>query len=140
MFILDTNVLSELMEPDGAKEVVAWCDAVRRDDLFTTALNQAEILYGIAIKPKGRKREELIVLADAMFGEDFRGRILPFDERAAGHFVDITATRKKRGKPVCIIDAQIAGIARARGMTVVTRNAKDFQNCDIELVNPWETP
>jgi predicted nucleic acid-binding protein len=140
MFILDTNVLSELMEPDGAKEVVAWCDAVRRDDLFTTALNQAEILYGIAIKPKGRKREELIVLADAMFEEDFRGRILPFDERAAGHFADITATRKKRGKVVGIIDAQIAGIARARGMTVVTRNAKDFQNCDIELVNPWETP
>jgi len=140
MFILDTNVLSELMEPDGAKEVVAWCDAVRRDDLFTTALNQAEILYGIAIKSKGRKREELIVLADAMFGEDFRGRILPFDERAAGHFADITATRKKRGKPVGIIDAQIAGIARARGMAVVTRNAKDFQSCDIELVNPWETP
>ncbi len=139
MFILDTNVLSELMEPDGTKEVVAWCDAVRRDDLFTTALNQAEILYGIAIKSKGHKREELIVLADAMFGEDFRGRILPFDERAAGHFADIPATRKKRGKPVGIIDAQIAGIARARGMAVVTRNAKDFQNCDIELVNPWET-
>jgi predicted nucleic acid-binding protein len=137
MFILDTNVLSEIMEPEGAEEVVVWCDAIPRHDLFTTALNQAEILYGIAIKEKGRRREALTALADAMFGEDFHGRILPFDERAAAHFADIAATQRQRGMPVGILDTQIASIARSRGMTVVTRNTKDFENCEVEIVNPW---
>lgn len=139
MFILDTNVLSEIMEPEGAEEVVVWCDAVPPSHLFTTALNQAEILYGIAAKPKGRKRDNLITWADAMFREDFHGRILPFDERAAGHFADIVATRRKRGRPPGIIDAQIAAIARARGMVVATRNTKDFEYCEIEIVNPWSS-
>jgi predicted nucleic acid-binding protein len=72
-----------------------------------------------------------------MFAEDFRGRILPFDERAAGHFADIFATLKRRGKPIRIVDAQIAAIVRARGMIIVTRNTKDFKNCEIGILNPW---
>ncbi|MGZ9103843.1 MAG: PIN domain-containing protein [Rhodoplanes sp.] len=98
---------------------------------------QAEVLYGIAIMAKGRKRDGLIAAANTMFAEDFRGRILPFDERAAGHFADIFATLKRRGKPIRIVDAQIAAIVRARGMIIVTRNTKDFKNCDIEILNPW---
>jgi hypothetical protein len=139
MFVLDTNVLSEIIDPKGAQEVIDWCDPIRRSDLFTTALCQSEILYGIAILAKGRKRESLIATADTMFAQDFRGRILPFDERAAGHFADIFATRKRRGKPIRIVDAQIAAIARARGMAVVTRNTKDFENCEIGVVNPWSS-
>ncbi|MGZ8301049.1 MAG: PIN domain-containing protein [Rhodoplanes sp.] len=83
---------------------------------------------------KGRKRDGLIAVADTMFAEDFRGRILPFDERAAGHFV---TTLKRRGKPIRIVDAQIAAIVRARGMIIVTRNTKDFKNCEIGILNPW---
>jgi predicted nucleic acid-binding protein len=137
MFILDTNVLSELIDRDGSGSVLAWIDAIRRDDLFTTALNQAEILYGIAIRDDGRKKRQLISFADAMFNEDFRGRILPFDERAAGHFADITARRKRLGRRVGILDSQIAAIARAHEMTVVTRNVSHFQDCDVPIVNPW---
>jgi predicted nucleic acid-binding protein len=137
MFILDTNVLSEVMDPEGAAEVATWIDPIRKTDLFITALNQAEILYGIAVMPSGRKRNQLIEWADAMFAEDFRGRILPFDERAAGHFADIAATRARSGRRVEPIDAQIAGIARAHGMTVVTRNVKDFEDCSIDVIDPW---
>jgi predicted nucleic acid-binding protein len=137
MFILDTNVLSELMNPEGAIHVQTWIDSIRKDELFTTALNQAEILYGIAIMAKGRKRERLIDASEAMFRQDFRGRILPFDERAAGHFADITARRKLLGNPVGILDSQVAAIARAYEMTIVTRNTKHFQDCDVPLMNPW---
>jgi hypothetical protein len=139
MFVLDTNVLSEIMDPEGTSQVLAWIDPLRKDDLFTTALNQAEILYGIAIMPEGRKRNGLIVRADAMFSDDLRGRILPFDERAAEHFAAITARRKHAGRPVGIFDSQIAAIARAHEMTIVTRNTKHFEDCDVPLIDPWST-
>jgi predicted nucleic acid-binding protein len=139
MFILDTNVLSELMNPDGAPHVRAWVDPIRKEDLFTTALNQAEILYGLAIMPKGRKRKQLFVSSETMFKDDFRGRILAFDERAAGQFADIAARRKLLGRPAGILDAQVAAIARAHEMTVVTRNVTHFQDCDVPIVNPWSS-
>jgi predicted nucleic acid-binding protein len=137
MFVLDTNVLSEIMAPEGEPRVLAWADTLRKDDLFTTALNQAEILYGIAIMPDGRKRKHLISRADAMFSEDLRGRILPFDERAAAHFAAIAAGRKRVGRPVGILDSQVVAIARANEMTIVTRNVRHFEDCDVPLIDPW---
>jgi toxin FitB len=137
MFVLDTNVLSELMDPQGAAQVLAWSDPIRKEDLFTTALNQAEIFYGIAIMPEGRKRSKLVAWADAMFTEEFRGRILPFDERAAGHFADIAAKWTKLGRLVASFDPQIAAIARAHDMTVVTRNVRHFEGCEVSIINPW---
>jgi len=137
MFVLDTNVLSELMSPRGAMAVVEWTNSVSRSDLFTTAVNQAEILYGLAIMPKGRKRADRIAQADGMFASDFQERILPFDERAAGHYADIAATRERLGRPIQPVDAQIAGIARAHGMAVVTRDIGDFVECGIDVINPW---
>jgi predicted nucleic acid-binding protein len=137
MFILDTNILSELMDSEGAVEVLRWVDPVAQESLFTTALNQAEILYGIAAMSKGRRRNEIIACADAMFAEDFRGRILPFDERAAGHFAEIVAGRKRVGRPSGLVDSQIAAIARVHAMAVVTRNTKHFQDCDVPVINPW---
>jgi predicted nucleic acid-binding protein len=139
MFVLDTNVLSELMNPRGAMAVVVWTNTIARSELFTTALNQAEILYGLAIMPKGRKRTDRIARADEMFADDFRGRILSFDERAAGHYADIAATRERLGRPIQPVDALVAGIARAHGMTVVTRNVGDFVECGIDVINPWSS-
>jgi toxin FitB len=137
MFVLDTNVLSELMNPSGSVALVAWADGIDRVDLFTTAINQAEVLFGLAAMPKGRKRNDRIIWADKMFGEDLHGRILPFDERAAGHYADIAATRQQAGRRIEPVDAQIAAIARANGMALVTRNVRDFRDCGIDVVNPW---
>src|SRR5262245_13880502 len=116
MLVLDTNVLSELMNPQGSAAVASWADRVGKLDLFTTAINQAEILFGLAIMPKGRKRNGRMARADKMFDEDFAGRILPFDERAAGHYADISATRRRKGRRIDSVDGQIAAIARAHGM------------------------
>ena len=137
MFILDTNVLSELMNVEGASVVLEWVDAIPKNDLFTTALNCAEIWYGIALRDEGRKKRQLIRRAEEMFNEDFRGRILPFDQRSALHFADITARRKRLGRRVGTLDSQIAAIARANEMTVATRNVSHFRDCDVPLVDPW---
>lgn len=139
MFVLDTNVLSELMNAEGASIVLEWADAIPKSDLFTTALNYAEICYGIAIMEEGRKKRQLIRTAEAMFIDDFPGRILPFDERAALHFADIAARRKRLGRRVGTLDSQIAAIARANKMTIATRNVSHFRDCDVPLVNPWAT-
>ena len=138
MYILDTNVLSELMDPEGASAVLAWSDAIAVEDQFTTALSQAEVLYGLAVMPKGKRRADRIKWADQMFAEDFRGRILPFDQRAAGHYADILSTRRTLRRRIDTIDAQIAAVARAAGMAVVTRNVRDFEACEIDLINPWQ--
>jgi predicted nucleic acid-binding protein len=139
MFILDTNVLSELMKAEGGSSVVDWADAIPKSELFTTVLNYAEIWYGIAIMDDGRKKRELIRSAELMFNEEFFDRILPFDERAALHFADITARRKRVGRRVGILDSQIAAIARANEMTIATRNVSHFRDCDVPLVDPWAT-
>jgi predicted nucleic acid-binding protein len=137
MFVLDTNVLSELMNPAGSEAVLAWADAVDGQSLFTTAVNQAEILYGLAVMAKGRRRSERLSWAASMFSEDFRGRILPFEEHAAAHFAEIAAGRRQAGRRIEPVDAQIAAIVRAHGMTIVTRDAGDFSDCGIDIINPW---
>ena len=138
MYLLDTNIISELMDPAGASAVLSWADSVDLWDQFTTALSQAEVLYGLAIMPKGRKRTDRITWADQMFAEDFRGRILPFDQQAASHYADILSSRRSLGRRLDTIDAQIAAVARANGMAVVTRNTKDFEDCGIDLIDPWQ--
>lgn len=137
MFVLDTNVLSELMNPGGARIVVDWANSVAREDQYTTTVNLAEVLYGLAIIPKGRKRTDRLMWAEKMFAEDFRGRILPFDQHAAEHFADIAATREQAGKRIEALDVQVAAIARANGMTVVTRNVRHFIECGIDVLDPW---
>ena len=139
MYILDTNVLAELMKSAGAAIVLEWIDARAKPDQFTTALNRAEILYGLIVMPKGRRRNELILRLNEMIEYDFHGRVLPFNDRAAAHYADIYAGREALGRRIDVMDAEIAAIARANGMTVVTRNVRDFQDCGIDLINPWDT-
>lgn len=138
MYILDTNVLSELIQPREGTLVSDWLNGRRRTDLFTTTVNMAEILFGLALMPKGRRRSALIVAADAMFAQDFADRVLHFDVRAAGHYAGIAADRVRAGRSIGPIDAQIAAIARANGMAVATRNVRDFDECGVDVINPWE--
>ena len=108
-------------------------------DLFTTTITIAETLCGIEILPKGKRRDQLLCEAEGMFGEDFSGRILTFDESAARMFALIATERRRRGQPIATFDAQIAAIARANGATLATRNTDDFEGCGVKIVNPWET-
>lgn len=137
MTILDTNVLSEGIRPVPNPEVLSWLAAQPASRLFTTTITQAEILYGLELLPKGRRRADLESAAAKMFDVDFSGRILPFDIDAARMFAQIAASRRSAGYPITQSDAQIAAIARSRGATVATRNTRDFEHCGIVVVNPW---
>jgi predicted nucleic acid-binding protein len=137
VIVLDTNVVSELMKPQPSPAVLAWVGSRDRLELHTTSVTQAEILDGVLQLPAGRRRRGVEGAAEALFQEDFAGRILPFDSRAARPYADIVAERRRRGRPISQFDAQIGAIARAADATLVTRNVKDFEHCGIRVLNPW---
>jgi predicted nucleic acid-binding protein len=137
MIVLDTDVISEMMRPAPTREVSNWFAGQAKSSVFTTALTQAEILYGLALLPAGKRRTALIAAAEPLFDEEFNGRILPFDSDAASIYPDIAAARRKAGRPISQIDAQIAAIARSRGASLATRNVSDFMDCGLVVVDPW---
>jgi predicted nucleic acid-binding protein len=138
MLVLDTNILSEALRPEPNAAFRIWLRAQPPASLFTTAITKAEIKYGIAILPEGKRRSTLLTAATLMFEDDFNGRVLPFDSDAADVYAAIAAQRRLAGQPISEADGQIAAIARSRGGRVATRNVRDFINCGVDLVNPWE--
>lgn len=137
MTVLDTNVVAELMRLEPDARVMAWMGDQPIAGVFTTTLTQAEIFYGLALLPEGRRRDGLVAAARPMFELDLAGRVLPFDTDAALAYPDIAAGRRRIGRPISQIDAQIAAIVRSRGARLATRNVRDFADCGITLVNPW---
>ena len=137
MYVLDTNVASELMRATPTASLVQWIALCDLGELFLTAVNEAELRYGIAILPSGRRKEDLWKAMDQWLSRGFYKRILPFDSLAATHFPEIASRRQLAGKPISEADCQIASITRSHGATLVTRNVSDFEGIDIEVVNPW---
>lgn len=137
MFILDTNVVSEIMRVQPHTGVVEWIDRQPSDNLYVTAVTEAEIRTGIAILPEGEKQRGLATAADQAFDVLLAGRVLPFDSDAARMYAAIAAVRRSSGHPISHADCQIAAIARSIGASVTTRNVNDFEGCGIEVVNPW---
>jgi hypothetical protein len=137
MILLDTNVLSELMKAAPNQGVVAWIAARPAATLYTTSITQAEILHGVMLLPSGKRRSAFEAAAEAMFRDDFAGRILPFGSDAAPLYAQIAVARRKAGRPISHFDAQIAAIARLTGATVATRNVMDFEGCGVKVVDPW---
>lgn len=137
MIILDTNVVSELMRAVPSPAVGKSLSKYSAEQLCSTSVTLAEILYGIELLPAGKRKLELLAGADRLFKVVLSGRTLPFDELAAQHFSRIAADRRRRGKPMAEFDAQIAAIASANSAALATRNTTDFEGCGIRLVNPW---
>jgi predicted nucleic acid-binding protein len=137
MIIVDTNVLSEVIKLSPSPQVVEWWNSHPEAELYLTSITQAEILAGIELLPRGKRRAAIAQAAEATFQEDFADRILPFDGEAAREFARIIATRRKLGRPISQPDSQIAAIARNCGAVLATRNTGDFEHCGIKLVNPW---
>lgn len=138
MIVLDTNVISELMRSEPHPAVLSWIGGQPVAALHTTTITQAEVLYGVALLPDGRRRNALGAAAHAVFDEDFAGRVLPFDGAAAHHFAELVAARRRAGKPIEAFDAQIAAIALTAGATLATRDTGDFADCGLTVVNPWQ--
>jgi predicted nucleic acid-binding protein len=137
MILLDTNVVSEMMREASAPQVVGWLDAQRGTEVFVPVIAIAEIEYGICRMAEGRRRERLgSALAELL--QILRGRIVAFDLAAAHVYGRLVAERMGMGRPIGLLDAQIAATARAHEATLATRNTRDFEGLGISLVNPFE--
>ena len=137
MIVLDTNVVSELLRLVPSSQVEAWLSAQDGEQVYFTAVGEAELRHGVAVLPAGRRRTALTKAIEGILDEDFRGRILPFDSAAAKAYAAIAAERRAAGRPISQFDCQIAAIARANAAAVATRNTTDFEACGILLMDPW---
>ena len=137
MFVIDTNVASELMRSEPTAAVAAWIAEHDAQDMYLTAVTEAELLYGVAILPAGRRRNALEAAMTRWLNLGFRERILPFDSAAAHAYAEIAAERRHAGRPIGEADCQIAAISRTRGATLVTRNVRDFEGTGLNVIDPW---
>ena len=137
MFVLDTNVVSELMRNSPDPRVIAWVDDQSTSDLYVTAITEAEIRAGIAFLPTGERRRGLTAAAERAFGVLFAERILPFDSDAAREYAGIASIRRATGRPISQADCLIAATARSQGASLVTRDVSGFDGCGVDVVNPW---
>jgi predicted nucleic acid-binding protein len=137
MIILDTNVLSELMRERPSPNVTAWFHKHPLIDLYTTAITEAEIFYGIELLEDGTRRQKLLMAAESLFDIDLKDRVIGFESDAARIFSQIAAHRRLQGKPISNPDAQIAAIVQLHRATLATRDVADFRDCGVDLVDPW---
>jgi predicted nucleic acid-binding protein len=138
VILLDTNVLSELIRAEPDKAVTEWLDSLDAATVATTAITAAELLYGVARLPTGRRKERLGEAIHGLIEEDFEGRVEPFDATAANHYAELLSDRERAGRPISAADAQIAAICRKLGATLATRNTSDFEVTGIDLLDPWQ--
>jgi toxin FitB len=138
MFLLDTNVLSEMMKgPRGESRGLAWLGGCPTAELFTSSVCIAELRIGCGLLEPDRKRRELEAAIENVVATLSDVAILSFD-RAAAHEVGLVMENRRRaGRRIELPDAMIAAIARVNGATIVTRNTADFDALDLALVDLW---
>lgn len=138
MIILDTNVVSALMQrtPDAA--VIEWLNQQPAESIWLTSITIFETRFGLALLPEGRRRDSLEDAFSRLLSEDLDKRILDFDVPAAVAAATIAAARQRAGRPVDMRDTQIAGIAMSRNASLATRNTKHFADLSVDVVNPWD--
>ena len=138
MIVLDTNVLSEALKPVPSHKVLGWLSTQDQSTTFITAITQAEILYGIELLPAGKRKAQLQSSISKLFEQEFADHILSFDHSAAEAYSRIAAAHRAAGRPISQFDAMIAAIVHVEGAKLASRNASDFADCGIEIVNPWK--
>lgn len=138
MILLDTNIISELMKTTPHPSVLAWINQQLNDTLFICSITVAEISYGLKVLPTGQRQKLLETRFEQFTTQAFYERILSFTTVAAQLYGEIMGYRKTLGRPLSILDGQIAAIALANNMTVATRNIKDFNDCGLELINLFD--
>jgi predicted nucleic acid-binding protein len=139
-YLLDTNILSNLVKPQPSASLMDWMAAQPDEDLFISALTVAEIRRGILEKPRGKKRDALEAWFAGPEGPQalFAGRVLAFDDKAALIWARLMAEGKAAGRPRSALDMIIAAVAGANDCVVVTDNARDFVG--LQIFNPMSAP
>lgn len=137
MILLDTSVIAELMKAEPNSAVISYIMAQTPETLFTAAICKAEVRYGLALMPAGRKRDNLVARVVTFFETGFRDRILSFDSSCAVFYAEIRHARETAGIPIEVEDAMIAATARTYGAIIATQKTKDFIGCGVAVIDPW---
>ena len=138
MIVLDTNVVSEAMKPQANSAVRAWLNAQVAETLYLTSVTLAEMLFGIAVLPAGRRRNTLTRVLDGVL-ELFRDRVLPFDTDAARHYAALAVAARNTGRGFPAPDGYIAAIAASRGFIVASRGTPPYEAGGLRVVDPWQS-
>ena len=138
MYVLDTNVISELMKPQPDHRVVAWVDARDNESLFLSAITIGELMRGVAKLPSGARRTATEAIINDALIPQFESRILPVTHQVMVTWATLTITCERAGRTLHAIDSVIAATALHHRLTLVTRNTRDFDATSIPLLNPWE--
>jgi len=136
MIVLDTNVVSEAMEPEPDAAVRAWLNDQAAESLYLSSVTLAELLFGIRALPAG-KRKNLLDRALRELLELFKDRVLPFDTDAARHYADLAVTARSGGRGFPTPDGYIAAIAASRGFIVASRDTSPYEAAGLTVINPW---
>lgn len=136
MIILDTNIVSVLMGTNSSQEMTTWYSSQDATAIYLTTITRAEVRYGIARLPQGKRRRLYQRAADELFTSQL-AHTLAFDARAADAYGDIVAERERQGRPIGIADAQIAAIARTHDAIIATRDIGGFDVAGVNVVNPF---
>ena len=137
MIVLDTNVISEVLRHREASPVTHWFDSQPATELYLCAPVLAELEYGVRRMPASDRQNEIRLRIDRLASDVFLGRVLSFDIPAAVEYGQIVAERERRGRPIAVMDAIIAAIAKSNNARVATRNVRDFDLTGVSVVNPF---
>ncbi len=138
MIVLDTNVVSEAMKPEPHPAVLAWLNEQVSETLYLSSVTLAELLFGIAALPVGKRKDMLAQALDGLMGL-FRDRVLPFDTDAARRYAELAVMAKTSGRGFPTPDGYIAAIAASRSFMVASRDTAPYHAAHVPVVNPWET-
>ena len=138
MIVLDTNVVSEAMKPEPDPALKAWLNQQSAETLYLSSVTLAELLFGIAALPDGKRKD---MLSEAMDGlmQLFKERVLPFDTDAARKYADLAVTARTAGRGFPVPDGYIAAIAASQGYQVASRDMAPFEAANVDVINPWES-
>ena len=137
MILLDTNVISEPLKLSADAGVLSWIDAQSIDTLYLSAISLAELRFGIAALPVGKRKETLHLGLEQRILPLFADRILPFDASASQAYADILSTARAEGRAISTADGYIAATAKRHGFMVATRDASPFEAAGLTVINPW---
>jgi toxin FitB len=137
-FLVDTNVLSEILRPVPDVRVGAWAQVVSKQSLFLSVVSFGEIRKGLTIMPPGARRNQLASSIEDLIPAWFAGRILSITQSIAERWGILEGSRHLAGRLLHVPDAQIAATALEHGLTLVTRNVKDFDLLGVTILNPWD--
>ena len=138
MIVLDTNVISEPLKPNGNPVVQAWLDRQAAETLYLTATSLSELLVGVAILPDSKRKTGLDAALSELLTNLFGPRILAFDQRAVMAYASLVGRARSAGRHMSVADGQIAAIASVHGFTVATRDTAPFAAAGVPIINPWE--